>query len=76
MSLEAFLQTNILIEGLRRAGPQLDTDKLVAAMENMRDFDMGLGPKISFSKTEHQALHKVWGTQLDGTGHYQPLDLE
>ena len=76
VSLEAFLQTNILIEGLRRAGPQLDTDKLVAAMENMRDFDMGLGPKISFSKTEHQALHKVWGTQLDGTGHYQPLDLE
>jgi ABC-type branched-subunit amino acid transport system substrate-binding protein len=76
VSLEAFLQTNILIEGLRRTGPQLDTDKLVAAMENIRDFDMGLGPKISFSKTEHQALHKVWGTQLDGTGHYQPLDLE
>jgi|GEM_PF-554111 len=76
VSLEAFLQANILIEGLRRTGQQLDTDKLVAAMENIRDFDMGLGPKISFSKTEHQALHKVWGTQLDAAGHYQPLDLE
>ena len=76
VSLEAFLQTSILIEGLRRTGPQLDTDKLVAALEAMRDFDLGLGPKVSFSKNEHQALHKVWGTQLDGTGHYQPLDLE
>jgi ABC-type branched-subunit amino acid transport system substrate-binding protein len=76
LSLEAYLQAEILIEGLRRTGPQIDPDRLVAALEGIQDFDLGLGQKITFSRTEHQALHKVWGTQLDATGHYQPLDLE
>jgi ABC-type branched-subunit amino acid transport system substrate-binding protein len=76
LSLEAYLQATILIEGLRRTGPQVDSDRLVAALEGMQDFDLGLGPKVSFGRTEHQALHKVWGTQLDATGHYQPIDLE
>ena len=29
--------------GLKRTGPQLDTEKLVEALETLRDFDMGLG---------------------------------
>jgi branched-chain amino acid transport system substrate-binding protein len=76
VSFEAYLQATVLIEGLRRTGPNVDTDRLVTALESIRDLDMGLGPKVSFSRTEHQALHKVWGTQLDATGRYQPLDLE
>ncbi|MEI7713034.1 MAG: ABC transporter substrate-binding protein [Rhodospirillales bacterium] len=76
VSFEAYLQATVLIEGLRRAGPNIDPERLVAALESIRDLDLGLGPKIGFSRTEHQALHKVWGTQLDATGHYQPLDLE
>ena len=26
--------------------------------------------------SEHQGVHKVWGTQLDQAGHYQPIDLQ
>jgi branched-chain amino acid transport system substrate-binding protein len=76
MSLEAFLTTNILIEGLRRVGPQLDTETLVDKLENIRNFEMGLGPRVNFGPSEHQAVHKVWGTQLDETGHYHSIDLE
>jgi branched-chain amino acid transport system substrate-binding protein len=76
MSLEAFLTTNILIEGLRRVGPQLDTETLVDKLENIRNFEMGLGPRVNFGPSEHQAVHKVWGTQLDETGHYRSIDLE
>jgi hypothetical protein len=42
----------------------------------MRNYDMGLGTLISFSQSEHQGSHKVWGTQLDDHGHYQPIDLQ
>ena len=76
VSLEAFLTANILIEGLKRTGPQLDTETLVDKLENLRNFEMGLGPRVNFGPSEHQAVHKVWGTQLDETGHYHSVDLE
>jgi branched-chain amino acid transport system substrate-binding protein len=31
---------------------------------------------VNFGPSEHQAVHKVWGTQLDETGHYHSIDLE
>ena len=76
VSLEAYLTANILIEGLKRAGPQLDTETIVDKLENMRNFEMGLGPRVNFGPSEHQAVHKVWGTQLDETGHYRAIELE
>jgi ABC-type branched-subunit amino acid transport system substrate-binding protein len=76
VSLEGYLAGSVLVEALRRNGPQLDTEPLVDTFENLRDFDLGLGTPVTFARTEHQALHKVWGTQLNATGHYQPIDLE
>jgi branched-chain amino acid transport system substrate-binding protein len=76
MSLEAFLTANILVEGLRRAGPQFDTETVVDTLEGMRNYELGLGPKVSFGPSDHQAVHKVWGTQLDQSGHYRAVDLE
>jgi ABC-type branched-subunit amino acid transport system substrate-binding protein len=76
VSLEGYVAGNLLLEGLKRAGRQLDTEKLVEALETVRDFDMGLGAPISFGPTEHQGSHKVWGTQLNENGRYQAIDLE
>ncbi len=76
VSLEGYVAGSLLLEGLKRAGRQLDTEKLVEALETMRDFDMGLGAPISFGPTEHQGSHKVWGTQLNENGRYQAIDLE
>jgi branched-chain amino acid transport system substrate-binding protein len=76
VSLEGYVAGSLLLEGLKRAGRQLDTEKLVEALETVRDFDMGLGTPISFGPTEHQGSHKVWGTQLNEYGRYQAIDLE
>ena len=76
VSLEGYVDGTLLLEGLKRAGPQPDTEKLVDGLESLRNFDMGLGTLISFSQSEHQGSHKVWGTQLDDHGHYQPFDLQ
>jgi branched-chain amino acid transport system substrate-binding protein len=76
VSLEGYIAAGLLAEGLKRAGPQLDTEKLVETLENLRDFDMGLGTRLSFGRAEHQGSHKVWGTQLDGAGRYQAIDLQ
>jgi ABC-type branched-subunit amino acid transport system substrate-binding protein len=76
VSLEGYVDASVMIAALQRTGAQLDTDKLVATLENLRDLDIGLGTPVTFSRSEHQGVHKVWGTQLDGNGHYQPIDLQ
>jgi branched-chain amino acid transport system substrate-binding protein len=76
VSLEGYIAANVLAEGLRRTGPQVDTEKLVDALENLRNFDMGVGTPLSFGRAEHQSSHKVWGTVLDANGRYQAIDLQ
>jgi ABC-type branched-subunit amino acid transport system substrate-binding protein len=76
VSLEGYVAANVLIEALKRTGPQLDTEKLIDVLENMRDLDLGLGTQLSFGRAEHQASHKIWGTALDETGKYQAIELE
>jgi ABC-type branched-subunit amino acid transport system substrate-binding protein len=76
VSLEGYVAGSLLLEGLKRAGRQLDTEKLVEALETVRDFDLGLGAPINFGPTEHQGSHKIWGTQLNENGRYQAIDLE
>ena len=76
VSLEGYVAGSVLAEALKRNGPQLDAEKLVDTLENLRDFDMGLGTPVTFGRSEHQGVHKVWGTQLDATGHYQAIDLQ
>jgi ABC-type branched-subunit amino acid transport system substrate-binding protein len=76
VSLEGYVMANVLIAALKRNGPQVDTERLVETLENLHDLDIGLGTPVSFSRSEHQGVHKVWATQLDEAGHYQPIDLQ
>jgi len=76
VSLEGFVAANVLIQAVKRAGPQFDTEKLIDVLESTRNLDLGLGTSLSFGRAEHQASHKIWGTALDETGKYQPIELE
>jgi ABC-type branched-subunit amino acid transport system substrate-binding protein len=76
ISLEGFIAAECLIEGLKRVGPELTTEKLIDTLETIRDLDLGIGPIISFGPSRHQASNKVWGTVLDRSRNFQNLDLE
>jgi serine/threonine protein kinase/ABC-type branched-subunit amino acid transport system substrate-binding protein len=76
VSLEGYVVGSIFVEGLKRAGRALTAERLVDALEQIDGYDMGLGTKISFSLSEHQASHKIWGTVLDDTCSYRALDLD
>ena len=53
-SIYAHMQTKLLIKALEDAGPDLTVDKFIAAMENIKDFDDGIGtPLHTFSSTSH-----------------------
>jgi len=76
VSFEGYISANVLIQGLKKTGPQLDTERLIDNLEAMRNLDLGLGAPLNFGRGEHQALHKIWGTQIDENGKYQPIELE
>jgi len=76
VSLEGYISANVLIQALRRVGPQLDTEALIDTLEGMRDVDLGLGTKLGFGRAEHQASHKIWGTAIDERGKFQAIELE
>jgi len=76
VSLEGFVAASVLIDALKKTGPQLEAEKLIDTLENTRNLDMGLGASLSYGRAEHQASHKVWGTTIDDKGKYQSLELE
>ena len=76
ISLEGYVSANVLIDALKRCGPQIDSEKLVDILESTRNLDLGLGAPVGFGRGEHQASHKIWGTALDESGKYQAIDLE
>jgi ABC-type branched-subunit amino acid transport system substrate-binding protein len=76
VSLEGYIAANVLIQALKKTGPQVDTEKLIDTLEAMRNMDLGLGAPLNFGRAEHQASHKIWGTAIDENGKYTPIELE
>lgn len=65
--MEGFMSAKVLVEGLRRAGPELTREKLVAALEGLRDYDLG-GILISYSPTRHTGSSFVEMSIVSSTG--------
>jgi len=76
VSLEGYWMANLMIEGVRRAGREIDSEHLVDALESIHDLDLGLGAPLSFGLGEHQASHRVWGTQINDAGTFDVIDLK
>ncbi len=68
VSLEAFVNAMVMVEGLRRAGKDLTREKFIAALESMNGFDVGLGPgsHLGFSSRRHKGLDQVYPTVVHG----------
>jgi branched-chain amino acid transport system substrate-binding protein len=75
-SLEAWIGAQIFLEGLRRAGRDLDTSRLVTSLESIQNLDLGIGGLINFSPTDHQGCRMVWGWLLQPDGSYKQVALE
>ncbi|WP_454765696.1 ABC transporter substrate-binding protein [Cupriavidus campinensis] len=65
--MEGFMSAKVLVEGLRRAGPEPTREKLVAALEGLRDYDLG-GILISYSPTRHTGSSFVEMSIVSSTG--------
>lgn len=64
VSLEGYINAKVLVEGLRRAGPDLDREGFIDAIESIQELDLGIGNPLSFSPRDHQGLERVYFTHL------------
>lgn len=53
--LEGFAAAKVLVEALRRTGPKIDREKVQAALEGIRKFDLG-GFEVSYGPDDHTGL--------------------
>lgn len=55
-SLYGYVFGNLVVEGLERAGPELDRDSFLDAMESIQGWESGgIMPPVSFSGSDHHA---------------------
>lgn len=65
-SMEGFLIGKVFVEGVRRAGKNLSRDALIAALESMKDVNLG-GFEISYSPRDHSGS-RYTDLTIIGTG--------
>jgi ABC-type branched-subunit amino acid transport system substrate-binding protein len=77
--LAAVSAAAVLVEALNRAGRDLDRDRLVAALEGIRDFRTGLTPPLTFGPNRRVGAPGAHAVDLAGhrlvpTGHWLDAD--
>ena len=68
--MEGYAAAKVLVEGLRRVGPNPTPAKLRDALESMRAFDLG-GLVVSYSPTNHTGLDYADLSIIDGEGRFR-----
>jgi branched-chain amino acid transport system substrate-binding protein len=66
ISLEGFVNAKVVVEALRRAGPNPTRASLRAGLESLRGFDLGIGAPLEFGPQRHQGLDSVYFTRVEG----------
>ncbi len=63
-SFYTYIAARIFVVGLQQAVAQnkLTREGIIDVLENLSNVDIGIGVPVSYSKTDHTAMHKVWVT--------------
>ena len=63
-SLEGFVNAKVIVEALRRSGPNSTRADFRQALEALKNFDLGIGAPLSFGPERHQGLDSVYFTSV------------
>lgn len=75
ISLEGYIIARIFIEGLKRAGPDIDREKIIDAILSIKNLDIGIGTPISYSDDNYQGSQMVWPTIIHND-HFESFDFK
>jgi branched-chain amino acid transport system substrate-binding protein len=72
VSLEGFLNAKLLVEILKRIGPDFHPKRVKSALESIKDYDLGIAVPVSFGSERHQGLDEVFLTTVE-QGRFVPV---
>ena len=64
VGLEGFVNAQVLVLGLKKAGRDLTREKFISALESLDGYSLGIGSAATLSSTDHQALDMVYFTRI------------
>ncbi|ROS05568.1 amino acid/amide ABC transporter substrate-binding protein (HAAT family) [Sinobacterium caligoides] len=73
-SLEGYIAANILVSALKKIKGKITSEKLKTTLENMGEFDIGIGDSMVLNEMNHQASQKVWLLQYDNNKSFSPMN--
>ncbi|MEJ2427618.1 MAG: ABC transporter substrate-binding protein [Deltaproteobacteria bacterium] len=66
VGFEGYLNARVMVEGLRRAGPDFTRENFINAIETIENYSLGIANPLNFNAQDHQGLEKVYFTQIRG----------
>lgn len=76
VSLEGYVVARLFCLALQKSGRYFDGEEVINRLEKLQDIDFGIGHPLSFSASDHQASHQVWGSVINSEGRFESLDLQ
>ncbi|EFI33720.1 Extracellular ligand-binding receptor [Desulfonatronospira thiodismutans ASO3-1] len=64
VALEGFINAKVLVEGLKRAGSDLNRESFIQGIQTIQDFSLGIANTLNFGPKDHQGLTRVYFTVL------------
>jgi branched-chain amino acid transport system substrate-binding protein len=71
VALEGYVNARILVHALRAAGADLSRERLIEALEALRDFDAGIGKTITFGPSDRLGLQGIYYSRLAPSGQFE-----
>lgn len=72
VSFEGFLNAKLLVEILKKMGPRFEKGRIKPVVESIRNLDLGIDARVSFSPTRHQGIDRVYYTTYSD-GRFVPV---
>ncbi|NCF29938.1 MAG: ABC transporter substrate-binding protein [Gammaproteobacteria bacterium] len=74
VSLEGYVVARIFVEGLRRAGQEVNRESIIDALLSIHNMDIGLGTPIDYAPESYQGSQMVWPTIIRN-GRFEPFEF-
>jgi ABC-type branched-subunit amino acid transport system substrate-binding protein len=74
VALEGYVVARIFVEGLRRAGPEVDRESIIDALLSIHNLNIGLGTPIHYTRESYQGSQMVWPTVIRN-GRFEPFNF-
>jgi ABC-type branched-subunit amino acid transport system substrate-binding protein len=75
VSLEGYIAARMLLRAITTIHGSVTSEAITDALEELGEFDLGLGDPLRLSPQKHQASHRVWATKIVG-GNVVPFEWQ